>query len=64
MVKFLPANAGDAGLIPGLGRFLEEGNATHSVFLPRQSKGSREEPDRLQSLGPKRVGHSLATEQQ
>ena len=26
MVKNLPANAGDAGLIPGLGRSPEEGN--------------------------------------
>ena len=26
VVKNLPANAGDAGLIPGLGRSLEEGN--------------------------------------
>ena len=26
MVKNLPANAGDVGLIPGLGRFSGEGN--------------------------------------
>ena len=26
VVKNLPANAGDVGLIPGLGRSLEEGN--------------------------------------
>ena len=26
VVKNLPANAGDTGLIPGLGRSLEEGN--------------------------------------
>ena len=26
MVKNLPANAGDAGLIPGLGRYSGEGN--------------------------------------
>lgn len=30
-----------------------EGNAIHSVFLPRKSEGQRE-PYRLQSLGPKR----------
>ena len=30
MVKNLPANAGDTGLIPGLGRSLEEEMATHS----------------------------------
>ena len=36
MVKNLPANAGDirdAGLIPGSGRFPEEGMATHSSIL-------------------------------
>ena len=36
MVKNLPANAGDVrdvGLIPGLGRPLEEGMATHSSIL-------------------------------
>ena len=36
VVKNLPANAGDlrdAGLIPGLGRFLEEGMATHFSIL-------------------------------
>jgi len=26
VVKNVPANAGDVGLIPGLGRFPEEGN--------------------------------------
>ena len=36
MVKSLPASAGDirdAGLIPGLGRSLEEGMAVHSSIL-------------------------------
>ena len=36
MVKNLPANARDrrvAGLIPGLGKPLEEGMATHSSIL-------------------------------
>ena len=33
MVKILPANVGDLGLIPGLGRSLEEGMATHSSIL-------------------------------
>ena len=36
VVKNLPANAGDVrdvGLIPGLGRPLEEGMATHSSIL-------------------------------
>ena len=34
MVKNLPANAGDTGSIPGLGRFpLEKGMPTHSSIL-------------------------------
>ena len=33
MVKNLPANAGDAGLIPESGRSLEKGMATHFSIL-------------------------------
>ena len=33
MVKNLPANAGDVGLTPGLGRSLEKEMATHSSIL-------------------------------
>ena len=33
MIKNLPANAGDVGLIPGLRRSPEEGMATHSSSL-------------------------------
>ena len=33
VVKNLPASAGDAGLIAGLGIILEEGMATHSSLL-------------------------------
>ena len=33
VVKNPPGNAGDAGLIPGLGRSPGGGNATHSTFL-------------------------------
>ena len=40
VVKNLPANAGDAGLIPGLGRSPGEGNTT-AVFLPGKSHGQR-----------------------
>ena len=32
-VKNLPANAGDLGSIPGLGRFPGEGNGIHSRIL-------------------------------
>jgi len=34
VVKNPPANAGDTGLIPGLGRSPEGGNSPTSVFLP------------------------------
>ena len=33
MVKNRPANAGDVGSIPGLGRSLEEETATHPAIL-------------------------------
>ena len=44
VVKNLPANAGDtraSGLIPGSGISLEEGMATTSLLLPRESHGER-----------------------
>ena len=52
MVKNLPANAGDVSgidLIPGLGRSLKEGMATHSSILPWEIPWT-EEPGRLQSI--------------
>ena len=58
----LPANAGDAGLIPSLRRSPEEGNGNHSSILAWETPWT-EEPGRLQSMGPQRVGHSLATKQ-
>ena len=33
VVKNLSANVGDAGLIPGWGRFSREGNATHEQYV-------------------------------
>ena len=55
MVKNLPANAGDPGLILGQEVPLEKGMATTPVFLPAESRGQR----RLagHSLGLQRVGH-------
>ena len=42
MVKNLPDNAGDAGSIPGLGRFPGGGNGNLlQVFLPGKSHGQR-----------------------
>ena len=59
MVKNLLANAGDMGLIPGLGRSPGEGNgnvATHSRILAWEIPWT-DESGRLQSIELKRVGH-------
>ena len=55
-VKNLPCHAGDPGSIPGLGRSLEEGAATHSSILAWRIPRT-EEPGGLQSMGSQRVGH-------
>ena len=64
VVKNLPANAGDTGLIPGSGRFpwRRKWNPT-PVFLPGESHGQR----RLAGYSPwghERVRQDLVTEQQ
>ena len=46
MVKNLPADAGDEGSIPGLGRSLEEEMETHSSILAWEILWT-EEPGRL-----------------
>ena len=59
VVKNLSANAGDVrdvGSIPGLGRSLEEGMATHSNSLAWRIPWT-EESGGLQSIGTQRVGH-------
>ena len=48
--KELPANAGDAGSIPGWEDPLEEETATHSSVLAWEIPRT-EEPGRLQSMG-------------
>ena len=53
-------NAGDLGLIPRLGRTLEEGMATHLVLLPGESPWMGE-PGRLQLMGSQRVRHDWTT---
>ena len=55
-VKNLPANAGDVGLIPGLGRFPGEGNGYPLHILAWRILWA-EEPGGLQSMGSQRVGH-------
>ena len=56
MLKNLPANAGDAGLIPGLGRFPEEVKTTYSTILAWKMSWT-EEPGGLESMELQRVGH-------
>ena len=63
VVKNQPANAGDAGTIPGPGRSPEKKMATHSSILAWEIPWT-EEPGGLQSMGSQRVGHNLATKQQ
>ena len=59
VIKNPPASAGDAkdiSLVPGSGRYLEKGMATHSSILAWRSPLT-EEPGGLQSRGSQRVGH-------
>ena len=59
-IKASAYNAGDLGLIPGLGRSLEKEMAAHSSIVAWKIPWT-EEPGRLQSMGSQRVGHDLAT---
>ena len=54
VVKNPSANAGDVGLVPGSGRFPEEGNG---YSLQYSCLGNPMEPVRLQSMGSQRVRH-------
>ena len=56
MLKNLPAVWG-LGLIPGLGRYLEKGIATHSSILAWRIPRT-EEPGKLQSQELQRIGHN------
>ena len=59
MVKNPPTKAGDLtdiDSIPGSGRSLEEGTATHSSILAWRTPWT-EVPGRLQSTGLQRAGH-------
>ena len=61
VVKNLPANVGDMGSVPGLGRSPEEGNGNSlQEYLPRKPHEQRN----LVGYSPwdhKRVRHNLAT---
>ena len=63
MVKNPPANAGDAGSIPGSGNSLEKEMTTHSSTVAWEIPWTKQ-PSGLQSTGSQRVRHNLATKQQ
>ena len=56
-VKNSPANAGDLGSIPGLGRSSGEGRGNPLQYFCLENSMDREEPGRLQSIGSQRVEH-------
>ena len=63
VVKNLPVNAGDVGLIPGLGRSPGERNGNPLQYsCPGKSHGRRSLAD-YSPWGHKRVGHDLETKQ-
>ena len=59
MVKNPPANAEDAGSIPGSGRYPKKEMATHYSILICKIPWT-EESDGLEFTGLKRVGYNLA----
>ena len=63
VVRHLPANAGDAGSIPGSGGSPGEGNGNHSSILAWEIPLT-EETGRLQSTRLQRARHDLVTKQQ
>ena len=56
VIKNLPANAEDTGLIPGSGRSSREGNGNPLQYSCWEILRT-EEPGGLQSVGLPRVGH-------
>ena len=54
VVKNMPANAGDAGSIPGWEDYLEKEMATHSSILAWEIPRT-EEPGRLQPMGSQKT---------
>ena len=59
-----PADAGDVGLIPELGRSSGEGNGNPSSILAGEIPWTGSLVGYIQSTGSQRVGHNLATNQQ
>ena len=63
VVKNLPANAGDAGSVPGLGRPPGEGNGTPLQYSCLGNSMDREAWQAI-AHGVAKVRHDLVTEQQ
>ena len=59
MVKNLPANTGDAGLIPGLGRSSEEAKGNRLQYFALEIPWT-EEPGGLQSMGSQKSQRQLS----
>ena len=60
VVKNLPASTGDArnmGSVPRSGRSLGVGNGNSFQYLCLENSMGSSEPGRLQSMGPKSIGH-------
>ena len=57
VLKNLPSNVGEAGLIPGQEDPLEEEMETYSSILAWEIPGT-EEPEGLQSMGSQRVRYN------
>ena len=64
MVKKLPANAGDLGLIPGSGRSPGEGNGNESQYSFLEKSHGQRSLVGYSPWGCKRVGYDLMTKQQ
>ena len=64
MVENPPANAGDAGSVPGLGRSPGEGNGNPFQYSCLGNPMDRSSLAVYRPWGLKRVGHDLATKQQ
>ena len=63
VVKNPPSNAGDAGLIPGSGRFPGEGNGNPSQYSCPENPMNRG-AWRAAAYGVSRVAHNLPTKQE
>ena len=64
VIKNTSVNARDMSLIPGLGRSPGDGMAGNLLQFSCLENSTDRGACRLQSMGPQRVGHDLATKEQ